>query len=76
MANTYANAAVLEKIEKPGRGFSPQEEHENELAISLSNQKGNDKIYQTPRNSSNYRVLEISMSRGSTENIFGEFLEK
>ncbi|KAF2608324.1 hypothetical protein F2Q68_00044535 [Brassica cretica] len=39
MANAYANAAVLEKIKKPSPDFSPQEEHQNELAISLSKQK-------------------------------------
>ncbi|KAL0734294.1 hypothetical protein Bca4012_010504 [Brassica carinata] len=42
LANAWANAAVLEKIEKrkPSRSFPPQEEHGNELAISLSKQKG------------------------------------
>ncbi|KAF3519088.1 hypothetical protein DY000_02060728 [Brassica cretica] len=39
MANAYANAAVLEKIKKPSPDFSTQEEHRNELAISLSKQK-------------------------------------
>ncbi|KAF3588693.1 hypothetical protein F2Q69_00028852 [Brassica cretica] len=40
MANAYANATVLEKIENLARDFSPQEVQRNELAISLSKHKG------------------------------------
>ena len=40
MANAYANATVLEKIEKPSRDFSPQEVQRNELVISLSKHRG------------------------------------
>lgn len=36
MANAYANTAVLYKIKKPSCDFSPQEEHQNQLSISLS----------------------------------------
>ncbi|KAF2553812.1 hypothetical protein F2Q68_00034214 [Brassica cretica] len=48
MANTYANAIVLEKIENLAATFRHKKCNETSSRFRFLNIKGNDKSYQTP----------------------------
>ncbi|KAF3499232.1 hypothetical protein F2Q69_00043176 [Brassica cretica] len=48
MANAYANAIVLEKIENLAATFCHRKCNETSSRFLLLNLKGNDKFYQTP----------------------------
>ncbi|KAL0678268.1 hypothetical protein Bca4012_006249 [Brassica carinata] len=48
MANAYANATVLEKIENLVATFSYRKSRETSLRFLCLNRKGNGKLYQTP----------------------------
>ncbi|KAF3536799.1 hypothetical protein F2Q69_00022802 [Brassica cretica] len=48
MANAYANATVLEKIENLATTFRHRKNNKMSLRFLCLNKKGNNKIYQTP----------------------------
>ncbi|KAF3568875.1 hypothetical protein DY000_02014487 [Brassica cretica] len=54
MANAYANATILEKIENRVATCRHRKRTKTSSRFLHLNRKGNDKIYQTPQNLSHY----------------------
>ncbi|KAF3534252.1 hypothetical protein DY000_02041660 [Brassica cretica] len=60
MANPYANATILEKIENLIATFRHTKSNETSSRFLSLNIKGNDKFYQTPYYLAHYRAKEVS----------------
>ncbi|KAF2591042.1 hypothetical protein F2Q70_00039261 [Brassica cretica] len=76
MANAYANAVVLQKIENQVATCRHGKRTKTSSRFLHLNRKGNDKIYQTPQNLSYYRVGEISTHKSLGKRRFPRTFRK
>ena len=76
MANPYANATILEKIENLIATFRHMKSNETSSRFLSLNIKGNDKFYQTPYYLAHYRVKEVSARKGFIERSFPKTFRK
>ncbi|KAF2532420.1 hypothetical protein F2Q70_00029521 [Brassica cretica] len=70
MANAYANATVLEKIENLVATCRHGKRSKTSSRFLHLNRKGNDKICQPPQNLCHYRVGEISAHKSLSKKRF------
>ena len=76
MANTYANAVVLEKIENLVATCRHRKRTKTSSRFLHRNRKGNNKIYQNSQNLYHYRVGEISAHKSLSKRRFPRTFRK
>ena len=76
MANVYANATVLEKIENLAATFRHKKCNEMSSRFLCPNIKGNDKILSNPVSLAHYRNKEVSTCKDFTKTRFSKSFRK